>query len=77
VRDFNGTELAASTVTVPVGAAGTAEHTFTLTVPAQGIALAEVTASAGTDAAFARTTLAALPPRTLDPSAASMFGMAN
>ncbi|WP_435745997.1 hypothetical protein [Microbacterium sp. PMB16] len=77
VRDFNGAQLAASTVIVPVAAGGTAEHTFSLVIPAQGIALAEVTASAGTDAAFARTTLAALPPRTLDPSAASMFGMAN
>lgn len=77
VRDFNGALLAASTVTVQIAAAGTAEHTFTLTVPAQGIALAEVTATAGGDAAFARTTLAALPPRTLDPRAASMFGMAN
>jgi hypothetical protein len=77
VRDFNGAQLAASTVTVPVSARGTAEHTFTLTIPAQGISLAEVTANVGADSAFARTTLAALPPRTLDPSAASMFGMAN
>lgn len=77
VRDFNGASLATSTVSVLVPATGTAAHTFSLALPSQGIAVAEVAAVFGGDEAFARTTLAVLPPRSLDPSSSSMFGMAN
>lgn len=77
VRDFNGGQLAAQTVTLSIAASSTAEHTFTVPAPAQGIALAEVAATRGDDEAFARTTLAVLPPRSLDPNPESMFGIAN
>ncbi|NEB02584.1 twin-arginine translocation signal domain-containing protein [Streptomyces sp. SID13726] len=76
-RDFDGTQLAATTVTGSVPAAGTWQHTFTLTAPAAGIALAEVVVGSGDDEAFARTNLAVLPPYDYQAGADSMFGIAN
>ncbi|GIG68798.1 hypothetical protein [Phytomonospora endophytica] len=77
VKDFDGHELAEATVTATVAATSTWEHTFTVAAPANGIALAEVTARSGTDEAFARTNLAVLGPHTYRAGASSMFGMAN
>ncbi|RMB83873.1 hypothetical protein [Streptomyces shenzhenensis] len=77
VRAFDGTLLAATTVTGSVAAAGTRQHTFTLTAPADGIALAEVVVRSGDDEAFARTNLAVLPSYDYQAGADSMFGIAN
>ena len=77
VRGFDGTLLASTTTTGNVAAAGTWQHTFTLTAPAGGIALAEVVASSGDDEAFARTNLAVLPSYDYQAGADSMFGIAN
>jgi len=77
VKDFNGKELAKATVTGTVPALSTWDHTFTVTSPAHGIAVAEVTAVSGQDTAFARTNLAVLAPHTYQAGAASMFGIAN
>ncbi|MGW7680048.1 hypothetical protein ACWGID_04865 [Kribbella sp. NPDC054772] len=76
-RSFDGVQLAASTVTGSVAAAGTWQYTFNLTAPASGIALAEVTVRSGADEAFARTNLAVLPAYTYQAGANSMFGIAN
>lgn len=76
-RDFDGTQLAATTVTGSVPAAGTWQHTFTLTAPAAGIALAEVVVGSGGDEAFARTNLAVLPAFDYQAGTDSMFGIAN
>ncbi|MDX3003115.1 hypothetical protein PWY87_15610 [Kribbella solani] len=75
MRGFDGVQLAASTVTGNVGAAGTWQYTFNLTAPASGIALAEVVVRSGADSAFARTNLAVLPAYTYQ--AGGMFGIAN
>ena len=77
VRGFDGTLLASTTTTGSVAAAGTWQHTFTLTAPAGGIALAEVVVSSGDDEAFARTNLAVLPAYDYQAGADSMFGVAN
>ncbi|NNN29379.1 hypothetical protein HLK59_03215 [Streptomyces sp. S3(2020)] len=77
VRAFDGAQLAATTVTGSVAAAGTWQHTFTLPAPAGGIALAEVAVSSGDDEAFARTNLAVLPPFDYQAGTDSMFGIAN
>jgi len=77
VRGFDGTLLASTTTTGSVAAAGTWQHTFTLTAPAGGIALAEVVVSSGDDEAFARTNLAVLPAYDYQAGADSMFGIAN
>ncbi|MES9605873.1 hypothetical protein [Actinomadura sp. NPDC000929] len=77
VRDFDGAQLAATTVTGSVDAAGTWQHTFTLAAPTGGIALAEVVVSSGDDQAFARTNLAVLPPYDYQAGTAGMFGVAN
>jgi hypothetical protein len=76
VRDFDGTQLAATTVTGSIAAAGTWQHTFTVPSPAAGIALAEVVVRSGDDEAFARTNLATLPPYDYQ-ATDSMFGIAN
>lgn len=77
VRDFNGTRLAAATVTGSIAAAGTWQHTFVVPAPAAGIGLAEVVVRSGGDQAFARTNLAVLPPFSYQAGANSMFGIAN
>lgn len=77
VRDYNGTMLATSVVTISVPAASTVEHVFTMSSPAYGIALAEVSAASGADEAFARTTLTVLPPQSYSAGGDSMFGIAN
>lgn len=77
VKDFNGVERAAATVTGVVAAASTWEHTFTMPAPGHGISVAEVSAVSGTDEAFARTTLAVLTPQTYTAGAQSMFGISN
>ncbi|MEV6104197.1 hypothetical protein AB0M28_05695 [Streptomyces sp. NPDC051940] len=77
VRGFDGAPLAETTATGSVAAAGTWQHTFTLTAPAAGIALAEVVVRSGDDEAFARTNLAVLPPYDYQAGADSMFGIAN
>ena len=77
VRDFNGAQLAATTVPGTVAAAGTWQHTFTVPAPAAGIVTAEVVVRSGGDQAFARTTLATLPPFSYQAGATSMFGIAN
>ncbi|WP_405969890.1 hypothetical protein OG496_05940 [Streptomyces sp. NBC_00988] len=77
VRGFDGTLLASTTATGGVAAAGTWQHTFTLTAPAGGIALAEVVVRSGDDEAFARTNLAVLPSYDYQAGADSMFGIAN
>ncbi|WP_405059444.1 hypothetical protein OG474_42885 [Kribbella sp. NBC_01505] len=77
VRDFDGVQLASSTVPGDVTAGGTWQHTFTVPAPAAGIALAEVVVRSGGDEAFARTNLATLPPYNYQAGANSMFGMAN
>ncbi|MER5850686.1 hypothetical protein ABT126_27585 [Streptomyces sp. NPDC002012] len=77
VRDFDGAQLAATTVTGSVAAAGTWQHTFTVPAPAAGIAFAEVVVRSADDEAFARTNLATLLPFTYQAGADSMFGIAN
>ncbi|WP_406130795.1 hypothetical protein [Streptomyces sp. NBC_00989] len=77
VRSFDGTLLASTTTTGSVAAADTWQHTFTLTAPAGGIALAEVVVSSGDDEAFARTNLAVLPSYDYQAGADGMFGIAN
>ncbi|MEV7869690.1 hypothetical protein AB0P17_27190 [Streptomyces sp. NPDC088124] len=77
VRDFDGATLAATTVPGSVAAAGTWQHTFTLTAPAGGIALAEVVVRSGDDEAFARTNLAVLPAFDYQAGTDSMFAVAN
>ncbi|MDR6867479.1 hypothetical protein J2Y69_002082 [Microbacterium resistens] len=77
VRDYDGAMLATDSTTVTVPANGTTEHTFSMPSPAEGIALAEVSAVAGADEAFARTTLAVLAPQTYTAGGGSMFGIAN
>ncbi|MET8978935.1 hypothetical protein ABZX85_25270 [Streptomyces sp. NPDC004539] len=77
VRDFDGVQVAAATVTGSVAAAGTWQHTFTVPAPAAGVVFAEVTVESGSDEAFARTNLATLPPFTYQAGADSMFGIAN
>ena len=76
-RDFNGTVLASQTVPVVVPASGTLDHSFTLTAPGSGFIVTEVAAVSGGTEAFARTNLAAIPPRDHPATADSMFGMAN
>ncbi|PRB06457.1 hypothetical protein [Microbacterium sp. MYb64] len=76
-RDFNGTVLASQTVPVVVPASGTLDHSFTLTSPGSGFIVTEVAAVSGGTEAFARTNLAAIPPRDHPATADSMFGMAN
>jgi hypothetical protein len=77
VRDYDGTVLATEALVANVAAASTWQHTFSLPAPAQGIALAEVSAASGADVAFARTTLTVLPPQQHLAGEASMFGIAN
>lgn len=77
VRDFDGTQLAATTVTGSIAAADTWQYTFTVPAPPAGIALAEVVVRSGDDEAFARTNLATLPPYDYQAGADSMFGIAN
>jgi hypothetical protein len=77
MRSFDGVQLAASTVTGKVAAAGTWQYTFNLSAPASGIALAEVIVRSGADEAFARTNLAVLPPYSYQSGDGSMFGIAN
>ncbi|MFI6544495.1 hypothetical protein ACIBO9_14785 [Streptomyces prunicolor] len=77
VRDFDGTQLAATTVTGSIAAAGTWQHTFTVPAPTAGVVFAEVVVRSGTDEAFARTNLATLPPFSYQAGADSMFGIAN
>ena len=77
VRGFDGVLLASTTTTGSVAAAGTWQHTFALTAPAGGIALAEVVVRSGDDEAFARTNLAVLPAYDYQAGADSMFGIAN
>ncbi|WP_329071221.1 hypothetical protein [Streptomyces sp. NBC_01429] len=77
VRDFDGAQLAATTVTGSITAAGTWQHTFTVPAPAAGIAFAEVVVRSAGDEAFARTNLATLPTFTYQAGADSMFGVAN
>ncbi|MFJ6661223.1 hypothetical protein ACIQNG_33485 [Streptomyces sp. NPDC091377] len=77
VRDFDGTQIAATTVTGSIAAAGTWQHTFTVPAPAAGIAFAEVVVRSTGDEAFARTNLATLPAFTYQAGADSMFGIAN
>ena len=77
VRDFNGGQVAATTVTGTVAAAGTWQHTFTVPAPAAGIVTTEVVVRSGGDEAFARTNLAVLPPFAYQADATSMFGIAN
>jgi hypothetical protein len=77
VKDFNGVELTAATVTGVVAAASTWEHTFTMPAPGHGISVAEVAAVSGSDEAFARTTLAVLTPQTYTAGSQSMFGISN
>jgi hypothetical protein len=77
VKDFNGVQLVAETVTGVVAAASTWEHTFTMTAPGHGISVAEVSAVSGSDEAFARTTLTVLTPQTYTAGSASMFGISN
>jgi hypothetical protein len=77
VRDFDGAQVAATTVTGSVAAAGTWQHTFTVPAPAAGIVTAEVVVRSGGDEAFVRTTLATLPPFGYQAGATSMFGIAN
>ena len=76
-RDFNGTLLASQTVAVVVPASGTLDHSFLLTAPGSGFVVTEIAAVAGGTEAFARTNLAAIPPRDHPATADSMFGMAN
>ncbi|TDO33934.1 hypothetical protein EV643_12932 [Kribbella sp. VKM Ac-2527] len=76
VRDFDGIQLAGTTVTGSIAAAATWQYTFTVPAPAAGIAMAEVVVRSGDDEAFARTNLATLPPYDYL-SADSMFGIAN
>ncbi|MEU0938422.1 hypothetical protein [Embleya sp. NPDC005971] len=77
-RDFDGRVLGSGAVTGTIAAGATWAQTFTVTSPAQGIVFTEVSATSGTDEAFARTNLAVLPPFTYRASAAdSMFGIAN
>ncbi|MEV0779874.1 twin-arginine translocation signal domain-containing protein [Streptomyces sp. NPDC050428] len=77
VRSFDGALLAATTTTGSVSAAATWQHTFTLTAPAGGIALAEVVVRSGDDEAFARTNLAVLSSYDYQAGTDSMFGVAN
>lgn len=77
VRDFNGTTLKTESVTAPVAATSTWEHTFNVPAPAYGISLAEVSAKSGDDEAFARTTLTVLPPAEYAAGEQSMFGISN
>lgn len=77
MRSFDGVLLASTTVTGSVAAAGTWQHTFNLTAPAGGIALAEVVVRSGDDEAFARTSFAVLPAYDYQAGADSMFGIAN
>jgi hypothetical protein len=76
-RDFNGHVLASSTVTVAIPAMGTHDHQFSLTSPAYGSIITEVTARSGDDEAFARTNLTVLPGHQYEAGEASMFGIAN
>lgn len=76
-RDFNGTILASSTVAVTLPARGTIDHVFSLTSPAYGSIVTEVSVQAGDDSAFARTNLTVLPGFTYSAGDASMFGIAN
>ncbi|RZT27832.1 hypothetical protein EV649_1606 [Kribbella sp. VKM Ac-2569] len=77
MRSFDGVLLASTTVTGSVSAADTWQHTFNLTAPAGGIALAEVVVRSGDDEAFARTNFAVLPAYDYQAGAESMFGIAN
>ncbi|TDW95186.1 hypothetical protein EV137_2520 [Kribbella pratensis] len=77
MRSFDGALLASTTVTGSVTAAGTWQHTFNLTAPASGIALAEVAVRSGDDEAFARTNFAVLPTYDYQAGADSMFAIAN
>ncbi|MFI6587879.1 hypothetical protein [Embleya sp. NPDC050493] len=76
-RDFDGRVLGSGAVTGTIAAGGTWTQTFTVTSPPQGIVFTEVSATSGTDEAFARTNLAVLPPFTYQAGADSMFGIAN
>lgn len=76
-RDFNGTVLATSTATVTIPARGTVDHTFSLTSPAYGSIVTEVSVQAGDDSAFARTNLTVLPDFAYQADNSSMFGIAN
>ncbi|MFC6356964.1 hypothetical protein [Luethyella okanaganae] len=77
VRDYDGTILATEAVVTNVAATSTWQHTFSVSAPAQGIALAEISAASDADVAFARTTLTVLPSRQYLAGEASMFGIAN
>ncbi|MDX6279856.1 MAG: hypothetical protein QOH03_927, partial [Kribbellaceae bacterium] len=76
-RDFNGTILASSTATVTVPALGTVDHTFSLSSPAYGSIVTEVSVQAGDDSAFARTNLTVLPDFAYQADDSSIFGIAN
>lgn len=77
VRDFDGTVLFDQTVPVSVPARSAVQHSFALVSPAQGILTTEVSATVGSDEAFARTTIATLPPFAYTAGQDSMFGIAN
>ncbi|TWD80204.1 hypothetical protein FB561_1277 [Kribbella amoyensis] len=75
-RDFDGRKLAGGSSTLTLAAGESTDRT--LTVPAldqQGIAFVEVKASANGAEAFARTTLATLPP--YEYQGGGIFGIAN
>ncbi|WP_328332215.1 hypothetical protein OHA70_13465 [Kribbella sp. NBC_00382] len=76
-RDFNGTVLASSTATVTVPGRGTVDHAFSLSSPAYGSIVTEVSVQAGDDSAFARTNLTVLPDFAYQADDSSMFGIAN
>lgn len=76
-KDFDGVDAAARTETVTLPAGGVWSGDFTATSPAQGILFSEVAAAADGDEAFARTTLAVLPPFAYQAGEDSMFGLSN
>ncbi|MFI5751506.1 hypothetical protein ACIBBE_37745 [Streptomyces sp. NPDC051644] len=76
-RDFDGRLLGRGSVDGTVAAGAAWNRTFTITSPPRGIVFTEVTATSGTDKAFARTNLAVLPPHDYKAGADSMFGIAN
>ncbi|GAA0933721.1 hypothetical protein GCM10009554_19190 [Kribbella koreensis] len=76
-RDFNGTILGSSTATVTVPALGTVDYTFSLSSPAYGSIVTEVSVQAGSDSAFARTNLTVLPDYDYQAGDSCIFGIAN
>ena len=74
-RDFSGEVVESGAVTTSLSPGQTTEHTVEVPSPAQGIVFVELRATAGSDEAFARTTLASLPQHDYQPG--GMFGIAN